>query len=67
MDDFSSSEDEPFWVARDIANESAASGVYNELLRRAEILGHAYPFELSNNTITPKENENLLTDRKSVV
>lgn len=61
MDDFYHEGNEPDWVERDVASDSATSGIYKELLRRVDILGEAYPFVVKGNAVTPKSGANLLT------
>ena len=61
MDDFQNDSNEPDWIERDVASDTATSGIYNEILRRSVTLGEAYPFDIDGNSITPKSEVNLLT------
>lgn len=62
MDDFETGDDRlPHWVERDISNDTAIGGVRAELIRRNDILGDAYPFQLDSNAIEPSETQGCLT------
>jgi len=63
MDDYRA--DDPMNVVsqshrHDIAYDSAAGAVHEEILRRIDLLGDAYPFSLSGNNISHTQSKNLV-------
>lgn len=57
MDDFEGDHGLDDWAENDIANDSAAGGIYVELESRVKLLGDAYPFTLIDNTLIYKNNQ----------
>lgn len=55
MDDFEIAGDMPEWQLKDVANDTAVGGLFEELLRRKSLMKECYPFILDGNSIEPIE------------
>lgn len=53
-------EEKERWAERDLKYDSAASGVAAEILRRSELMGDAYPFELSRGSLRYRGSSTLV-------
>lgn len=53
MDDFEIEGDLPEWQLKDVANDTAVGGLYEELIRRQSLMGDNYPFIIDGNSIEP--------------
>lgn len=53
MDDFEIEGDLPEWQLKDVANDTAVGGLYEELIRRQGLMGADYPFTIEGNSIEP--------------
>lgn len=60
-DPYDENRDVPAWMDRDVANDTAAGDIIQEIDRRASLLGEAYPFVRDRNSLMLRENYELYT------
>jgi hypothetical protein len=53
MDDFEIEGDLPDWQLKDVANDTAVGRLYEELIRRQNLMEKNYPFTIDGNSIEP--------------
>jgi len=62
MDDFINDDgDQMEWAERDMANDSATTGIVGEINRRVQTLGELYPFSVEGNSLRPKDDFDSIT------